>query len=155
MIKTVTIDDKDVRLDNNIGWAMEYRDQFGRDIIPALMPLVAGIVTVIGGVIDEIGTGKEIEAADVIKALSGETLTEAVIQASQLEVVDFINIVWALARNADETIPEPRRWVKQFETFPLDELVPVVANMIIKGVTSSKNWERLQAALESLKPKDQ
>lgn len=155
MIKTVTIDDKDVRLDNNIGWAMEYRDQFGRDIIPALMPLVAGIVTVIGGVIDEIGTGKEIEAADVIKALSGETLTEAVIQASQLEVVDFINIVWALARNADETIPEPRRWVKQFETFPLDELVPVVANMIIKGVTSSKNWERLQAALESLRPKDQ
>lgn len=155
MIKTVTIDDKDVRLDNNIGWAMEYRDQFGRDIIPALMPLVAGIVTVIGGVIDEIGTGKEIEAADVIKALSGETLTEAVIQASQLEVVDFVNIVWALARNADETIPEPRRWVKQFETFPLDELVPVVANMIIKGVTSSKNWERLQATLESLKPKDQ
>lgn len=155
MIKTVTIDDKDVRLDNNIGWAMEYRDQFGRDIIPALMPLVAGIVTVIGGVIDEIGTGKEIEAADVIKALSGETLTEAVIQASQLEVVDFVNIVWALARNADETIPEPRRWVKQFEAFPLDELVPVVANMIIKGVTSSKNWERLQAALESLKPKDQ
>lgn len=155
MIKTVTIDDKDVRLDNNIGWAMEYRDQFGRDIIPALMPLVAGIVTVIGGVIDEIGTGKEIEAADVIKALSGETLTEAVIQASQLEVVDFVNIVWALARNADETIPEPRRWVKQFETFPLDELVPVVANMIIKGVTSSKNWERLQAALESLRPKNQ
>lgn len=153
MIKTVTIDDKDVRLDNNIGWAIQYRNQFGRDIIPALMPLVAGAVTVIGGIIDEIGTGKEVDATDIIKALNGETLTEAVIQASQLEAVDFIYVVWALAKHADETIPEPMRWVRQFESFPMDELVPVVASLIVKGASSSKNWERLQTWLESLRPK--
>lgn len=153
MIKTVTIDNKDVRLDNNIGWAMQYRNQFGRDIIPALMPLVAGAVTVIGGIIDEIGAGKEVDATDIIKALNGETLAEAVIQASQLELVDFINVVWALAKHADETIPEPMRWVRQFESFPMDELVPVVASLIIKGASSSKNWGRLQTWLESLRPK--
>ena len=153
MEKTITIDGKDVRLNNNIGWTMEYRDQFGRDIVPALMPLLGGLISITGGIIEEIGgTGGEVDAATVIQAMSGEKIDDILLQLSQLEITDFINIVWALAKNADGSIQEPRRWVRQFETFPLDEILPVVGEMIIKSVTSSKNWERLQALAEGLKP---
>lgn len=153
MEKTIVIDGKDVRLNNNIGWTMEYRDQFGRDIVPALMPLLGGLVSIAGGIIEEIGgTGGEVDTAAVIQAMSGDRLDDILLQLSQLELTDFINIVWALAKNADRSIPEPRRWVRQFETFPLDEILPVVGEMIFKSVASSKNWERLQAMLEGLKP---
>ena len=154
MVKTIVIDDKEVLLDNNIGWAFEYRDQFGRDIVPAIMPLLAGVVTVLGGIVEEVGVGKEVGVAEILQAVRGETLTEAMIQASQLELADFINIVWAFAKNADGSIPEPRRWVKQFETFPLDEIVPVVGELLFKGLASSKNQQRLQTMRESLKPKE-
>ena len=38
MEKTINIGNKSVRLSNNVSWTMEYRDQFGQDIIPTLMP---------------------------------------------------------------------------------------------------------------------
>ena len=31
MEKVIKIGDKDVRLNNNIGWAMAYKDQFGKE----------------------------------------------------------------------------------------------------------------------------
>lgn len=155
MEKIIRIDDREVRLNNNIEWAFEYRGQFGRDIVPALMPLIAGAIEVVGGVLEEIGTGKEIEMADVLQALSGERLSDTIIQLSQFEITDFINIIWAMARTADPSTPEPRTWRRQFETFPLDEITPVAAELIIAGLTSTKNWQRLQTKVKkSLEPKE-
>ena len=143
MIKTITIEDKDIRLDNNVGWAMIYKDQFGTDIIPALMPLFAGAMDVISELIQKVGNNKEIDVAELLAEIDGDALINAVIHLSGFEFVDFINIVWALAKNADDTIPEPRLWVKQFDVFPLDEIAPEVFTLIAKGVISSKNMKRL------------
>jgi hypothetical protein len=33
--RIIKIADKEVRLNNNVAWTMEYRDQFGKDILPA------------------------------------------------------------------------------------------------------------------------
>jgi len=41
MEKTINIGDKEVRLTNNVGWMMTYRDQFGSDIVMSLTPLIA------------------------------------------------------------------------------------------------------------------
>lgn len=143
MIKTITIEGKEIRLDNNIGWAMTYRDQFGTDIIPALMPLFAGAMDVISELIQKVGNNKEIDVAELLAEIDGDALINAVIHLSGFEFVDFINIVWALAKNADDTIPEPKLWVKQFDVFPLDEIAPEVFTLIAKGVISSKNMKRL------------
>lgn len=145
MIKTITIDDKEIQLDNNIGWAMIYKDQFGTDIIPALMPLFAGAMDIISELLQKVGKTDEIDVREVLAEVDGDALMNAVIHLSGLEFVDFINIVWALAKNADEKIPEPRKWVKQFDTFPVDEIAPEVVKLIAKGVISSKNMERLSA----------
>lgn len=145
MIKTITINDKEIQLDNNIGWAMIYKDQFGADIIPALMPLFAGAMDIISELLKKVGKTDEIDVREVLAEVDGDALMNAVIHLSGLEFVDFINIVWALAKNADEKIPEPRKWVKQFDTFPVDEIAPEVVKLIAKGVISSKNMERLSA----------
>ncbi len=145
MIKTITIDDKEIQLDNNIGWAMIYKDQFGTDIIPALMPLFAGAMDIISEFLQKVGKTDEIDVREVLAEVDGDALMNAVIHLSGLEFVDFINIVWALAKNADEKIPEPRKWVEQFDTFPVDEIAPEVVKLIAKGVISSKNMERLSA----------
>lgn len=152
MEKTIKIGDKDVRLNNNIGWAMEYRDQFGRDIVPALMPALWGLLNVAGELIQASnGTGK-VSLEDITDLIQGESFTEAIIKLSGLEFVDFINITWSLAKCADGSIPEPREWVRGFDEFPLDVIAPEVFRLILAGVMSSKNAGRLRETIQNLKP---
>jgi hypothetical protein len=153
MIKTITIDDKDIVLDNNVGWTLIYRDQFGRDIIPAIMPLLAGALDVVSGIFQEAGDKKEITIENLAKLADGDTLINAMIHIGGFEFVDFINITWALAKNADDSIPEPNIWLKQFDEFPIDVIGPEVVKLIFKGMVSSKNLERLNGLMKNVQPK--
>ena len=155
MEKTINIGDKAVRLNNNIGWALAYRDQFGQDIIPALMPLLTGALDILSGLLVETGKTKDITLEDLLTILDGDKLTDALIHLGGLELVDLVNITWALAKSADPETPEPREWVKEFETFPLDEIAPAVFGLITKGVVSSKNLKRLEDLKRSLRPMTQ
>ena len=70
----------------------------------------------------------------------------------QVEFVDVvINVTWAMAKAADESIEPPKKWVRQFDEFPLDVVGPAVFDMIIKGFVSSKNLKRLENLRTSLK----
>jgi len=155
MEKTIKIGKVPVRLNNNIGWSMAYRDQFGQDIIPVIMPMIASGLDIITGLLnstedtDEI---KGIKGADILKQIDGDTLIDAMAHLSALEFVDLINITWALAKCADDEIPEPKEWVKQFDTFPVDIVAPAVFELIGKGLISSKNWRRLNEAKEKVQP---
>lgn len=145
MEKTIKIGEIDVKLSNNIGWAMAYRNQFDHDILPVIMPLLASGVDVIRALLDHVGESKEIGIADLLEIMEGEEFMSALIHMSGFESVEVINITWALAKCADESIEAPERWVRQFDVFPLDEILPEVLKMITKGVISSKNWERLKS----------
>lgn len=153
MEKTIRIGKIPVRLNNNVGWAMEYRDQFGRDIIPTIMPMAAGAIDIVSGLINETGKTSDVSLEDIIALSDGDTLIDAIIHLGGLEFVDFINITWALAKCADETIPEPREWIRQFDDFPVDVIGPVVVELIYKGVVSSKNRKRLESMKEAIRPK--
>lgn len=153
MIKTITIDDKDIVLDNNVGWTLIYRDQFGRDIIPAIMPLLTGALDVVSGIFQEAGDKKEITIENLAKLADGDALINAMIHIGGFEFVDFINITWALAKNADDSIPEPNIWLKQFDEFPIDVIGPEVVKLIFKGMVSSKNLERLNGLMKNVQPK--
>lgn len=152
MEKTISIGNKDVRLNNNIGWTIDYRDQFGQDIIPTLMPMVAAALDLIKGLLEEVEDTGDLEWRDLLKTLDGDTLIDALVHLGGLEFRDFINITWAMAKCADGSIPEPRTWVKQFEVFPVDEIAPVVFELIFKGVVSSKNLTRLKDIKKNLQP---
>lgn len=151
MEKIITIDNKDIKLNNNAAWAMEYKDQFGRDIVPVLLPAVAAIMEALASVLPEANGKKEFGIYDLAESVEGRVM-DILIPAYQIEFVDIvINVTWALAKCADEDIPEPKRWIRQFEEFPLDIIVPEVYELVLKGFTSSKNWKRLEKTKESLK----
>lgn len=152
MEKTIKISGKDVRLNNNLEWAMIYRDQFGRDIVPSLMPMLAGVMDIIAGLISETGKTDEINLTDLAKLADGDALLNAMIHIGSVELVDFVNITWALAKCADEDIPEPRTWIRQFDSFPMDTVAPAVFSMIFKGVISSKNLKRLKDLKKRVQP---
>lgn len=153
MIKTVKFGKKEVRLDNNVGWTLIYRDQFGRDIIPALMPLLAGALDVISGFVRDIGVKKEVELTDIAELADGDALVNAMIHIGGFEFTDFINITWALAKNADDSIPEPKEWVRDLDEFPVDTIAPEVVKLVFKGMVSSKNLRKLNESLRSVQLK--
>lgn len=152
MEKTIKIGKKSVKLNNNVSWAIVYRDQFGRDIIPTIMPLFASALDIISGIINETGKTDDIELTDIAKLADGDSLLNAVIHLGGFEFTDLICITWALAKCADEDIPEPREWIKEFETFPVDVVAPEVFSLIFKGVVSSKNLKRLEDLKKRIQP---
>lgn len=152
MEKTIKIGKQDVRLTNNVSWAIIYRDQFGHDIIPTLVPMIAAATDIVSGLVSEANVGKgEVGVTDILRVLDGDTLLDAVIHLSGLEFVEFINITWAMAKACDDDIPEPRVWVRSFEDFPLDKVVPEVVSLAIKGLVSSKNLKRLRDLTKTIK----
>ena len=150
MEKIIKIGKQEVRLNNNVAWTMEYRDQFGKDIVPALMPLLASMIEGVSTVVSEAG-GSDISIADIADVVQGRSM-EVLLPLFQVEFVDtIINVTWAMAKAADENIEPPKKWVRQFEEFPLDVIVPAVYELVLKGFVSSKNLKRLKKASASLK----
>lgn len=151
MEKTIKIGEKDVRLSNNFSWAIIYRDQFGHDIISTLMPMMAAALDVASGILSEASSDGKVDVTDLLKVLDGDKFLDAAIHLSGFEAVEFINITWAMAKAADDDLPDPKTWIKGFEEFPLDIIVPEVFTMALKGVASSKNLTRLKNLANQLK----
>lgn len=163
MTKIIKIGSKEVRLDNSVAWTMEYKDQFGKDIIPVLIPAMSSIVEALSAIVAETGvnnlsaegnaeTGvKKLTAAGVAEALQGRTM-EILMPMYQMEFVDVvIGVTWAMAKAADEDIDPPKKWVRQFDAFPLDTICPAVYELVLKGFVSSKNLKRLKELGKNLK----
>ena len=147
MEKVIKIGKQEVRLNNNVAWTMEYRDQFGKDIVPALMPVIASMMEGLSTIVSE--TGPEVNTKQ------GRAM-EILLPMFQVEFVDvIINVTWAMAKAADENVAPPKQWVRQFEEFPLDVVAPAVYELVLKGFVSSKNLKRLKkmkASLTDLQP---
>ena len=155
MEKVIKIGKQEVRLNNNVAWTMEYRDQFGKDIVPVLMPLAASVIEGLSSVLADVNSS-EIKIGDIAGALQGRTM-EVLLPMFQVEFVDVIvNVTWAMAKAADENILPPKQWVRQFDEFPLDVVGPAVYDLVLKGFVSSKNLKRLKKIgkdLKNLQPK--
>ena len=151
MEKIVKIGKQEVRLNNNMAWTMEYRDQFGKDILPAIMPLLASMIEGVSTVVAEASDSSELSTSSIAEAIEGRTM-DIFLPMFQAEFVDLvINVTWAMAKAADENIEPPKKWIRQFDSFPLDIVGPVVFDMVLKGFVSSKNLKRLKKIGESLK----
>lgn len=152
MIKEITIGGQTVRLNNNIGWSMIYRDQFGKDILPVIMPILTSMIESVATVLAESETDGEITSTSIAEALTGRSL-EIVLPLYQAEFVDLvINILWSMAKRADEDIAPPYKWISQFEDFYIDEIIPELLEMILSGMVSAKNRERLETIKTKLQP---
>lgn len=141
MIKTIKINkDTELTLSNSLAWAMIYKDQFGHDIVPDIMPIVSAITKLFG----ELQKYSGQDMTEIIKNLDGDILQSAMIELCAVQFTDFVNLVWAMAKANDDDIETPEKWVRQFDTFPLDLIAPAVFDLLLKGLISSKNLKSLR-----------
>lgn len=134
-----------IDIDTNVYWLMIYKEQFGHDITPDLLPALASIMDILIGMANG---SDEVDIENIkkyVRNIDPETVENALIQLSGMEMVTMINIVWALAKNANEDIPPVKDWVKSLDTFPIDVIAPEVFKAILKSSISSKNLNRLKS----------
>ena len=144
-IKTIKIDkDNSIKIDSSINWLLIYRGQFGRDILPDILPLISAGVDI---------------AINMLGESEGETVQEKIANMDSDKVesamLTFLQIVWAMNANAckkngEEIVPF-ENWVEQQEEFPIDLIAPAVAGMLTKSMVSSKNLKRLQDLVKMAK----
>ena len=150
MEKIIKIGKQEVKLSNNVAWLMEYKAQFGKDATQELIPLVATLVETIGSGLASYKDGA-INLESLSESIEGRAF-ELMLPLYQSELsTTLINITWAMAKAADETIDPPKKWVRQFDSFPLDVVGPEVWELAIKGFVSSKNLKRLRILIGNAK----
>ena len=135
MKKVIKIDKKNkFEISTSWGWAYIYQEAFGHDIIPDLVPLIDTILDMLTGLV----SGDEIDDKEIGDELYG------------MEITTVTNVIWALAKNAEEDIPDVREWLDQFDMFPLADIVPEVMDVLIKSMVSTKKAKLLQERLEQV-----
>lgn len=109
-------------------WAYIYRDYFGHDIMPDLVPMVDTVLSVL------------------IAAFNNEDVDEDKIQDALygIEYTTTLDVIWALAKNADDEIPEPPEWYDSFEKFEDAEVIPEVMQKLIGRMIGTKKLKLLQ-----------
>ena len=147
MIKTVQFEGHSLELNTSGGWFFVYRDYFGHDIMPDIMPALESVLQMAVGVLGKINV-KEMDAHAVVAAMDSDMLEEVFMRMAGAEITTIQQIVWAMAKNRDDSIEEPRKFFNQFERFPWDTIGPEVFRALLDSNISSKNVKSLLASMK-------
>lgn len=148
MKRTVSLGSQSIDLDASMGWLYVYREQYGRDILPTLMPLLDAGLTFIAGIYDG-----EKEIDDIFKDIDIDEIDMALLKLSGAEVTMITDIAWAMAKNEDDSVGKPKDWVNQFDMFPMDVVIPEIIELVLKTSVSEKNSRSLLEKLEKIRTK--
>lgn len=133
-----------INMDSSIGWLLIYRENFGRDILPDILPIMSAAIELISNGMNEDG---DITLQSLMNGMDYDIISEAMLQLSGLEITTVVNIVWALSKNYakknNKDMEPVETWVDQFDEFPLDVIVPATFKLIAKSSISSKNLKSL------------
>ena len=153
-IKEIMLNEnKAITVDSSAGWLLIYREQFGRDITPDLLPLLQSGMELAFGFLE--GLGEEITKETVLKAFDQEKIDSVVMNLAGMECVTVFQIIWALTachaeRSGNEVLPY-RKWVMEQGDIPLDIVIPEIVKLVAKSCISIKNLKSLQAMMKKLK----
>ena len=152
MIKKIKLSkSRSVEVNTSMGWLLEYRSQFGRDILPDLLPAGEAIVELLIKTLQGVDKGQSIDLGDIIDAVSDDVIQDTFATLATLELLTVLQIVWAMAKNADPSIEEPETWMKGIDEFPVDKVVPELFRLIGGSLVSPKNLKRLKDLFGGLK----
>lgn len=157
MIKKIKINEsQSVTINTNTGWLFVYKSAFGHDILPDLFPVLHGVGQAIAVMYDE--DAKSLTLDKVMEAIRDGEMLGALSPFYQFELTNVISILWALAYNADKTIPPVEDWLEDKE-IDFDLVVPELFEAIPDSMVSSKNvkWlkDLMKRKTESLSPSTQ
>lgn len=114
MEKIITISNKEVKFKSTAGTLNRYRMQFKSDMVTDLVNLQK-------------------------KMQSVKTQDE---QFSILDLQIFEQMAWSMAKTADDSIPPLDRWLDEFDTFSIYEILPELSDLLIdnfRGINQKKN----------------
>lgn len=102
MEKVIKIGEKEIKFKSTAGTLLRYRNNFGRDFLKDLVKLQ-------------------------------EKLKNKRTQAEQFMAMDlqmFSEIAWVMAKTADDSIPNIEKWLDQFDTFDIMQILPQLFDLI-------------------------
>ena len=152
MIKTIRVNESEsFNIDTTAWWLFIYRQQFGRDILPDLLPAIEALLKIYAGVLSAARSESkenEITLADFMKNVADdETIADACACLSGVEFITLYRIAWAMAKNADQNVPDIETWIKGFDELPMDTMGKEIIDAVISSTVSSKNASRLKAKM--------
>ena len=133
-IKWGTKKGQQIKINTSWSWAYLYQEYFGHDIIPDLVPIIDTLIDSITGLLN----GEEVDEEGLSDKLYA------------FEITTVTNVIWALAKNEDDDIPEVREWLRKFDDFPLDVIVPEALECLTGSMVSAKKAQLLQERLRQL-----
>lgn len=119
MLKTITIAGKEMRLCSSGATAMIYKSQFLNDFFSDVIRMAKTF-----DALTTDGKAEELNLKDL--------------DPDSIDLTVLYNIVWALAKNADSSIGDPISFFGQYESLPLEEIVPVIQDMLDVMFKTSK-----------------
>lgn len=132
MLKTITIDGKAVDFKITASFPIRFENQFGYDILQALLPTVAEIFD---GMKD--AENKEDEVSAILNNLMS------------LKLTDIQKLVWVFAQTADKDIPEIIDWYDSFEEFPMFDVLKELGPSVLNSLVTKKKLQTITKATES------
>ncbi|AVK48934.1 hypothetical protein AXY43_13370 [Clostridium sp. MF28] len=112
METTITIDNKEVKFKSTAATPLRFKAQFHKDYF-----------------------------AEIIKLNRLNKFKDAADNFEMLENADFeifYNIIWVLAKTANNSIPDPITWLDGFDEFPLFQIIPQIQDLIASSIQSKK-----------------
>lgn len=103
---TIPIDGKQIRFKATGGTGYRYKAQFGREYI-------ADAVT-----LQEFSDTRQ----EIKRQVNGKTEITVTYDYTKLSLEMLYNMLWVLAKTADDSIPAPQAWLDSFETFPVMDI---------------------------------
>lgn len=146
MKKTIKIDDEQkFEINSSSGWLYAYQEQFGHDVLPVLLPAAEALLQTMADLMKD---SKSDNVGDILAAADEETISNAFITLSGMQLTTVTNIVWSMAKNANDSIESPREWLNSFDVFPWDIVVPQVLSAALEACISKKKFEKLKETIK-------
>lgn len=106
MEKVIEIGGKEIKMKSTAGTMMRYRNNFNRDFIKDLISLQTKL----------------------------QEKAEAGTQFEALDLDIFEKIAWCMAKTADDSIPDIERWLDEFDTFDIMQVLPELMNLLVANM---------------------
>ena len=152
MIKTINIGEgQSFEINSSNGWLYIYQEQFGHDVLPVLLPAAEALIQIAANLMEKAETE---DVAEILKNADSETISDAFITLSGMQLTTLTNIVWAMAKNADYNIEAPREWYNSYENMPWDIVMPQAIKAALQASVSKKKYDTMRQKLGKLIPSD-
>lgn len=136
MEKTLTIDNKDIKFKANALLPYVYKAQFHKDLFITLFPFLDDVLGAISAYKD----------GDDLKTFITANLSEIL---SGVEITDITDIIWAMAKTADETIDNPESFYAQFDDFSVFDVAFDLKDVFLQSFLSKKKLQTFKTTVST------